>query len=65
MLVGLQETLTEVIVAEDPPPPTVLGPTQPATREDKIPITTSQTGQSQSFLEPKVRTKVTIAASLD
>jgi hypothetical protein len=63
MLAGLQEALTEVIVGEDPLPPTDFGPTQPASKDDKMPTTTSQTGQSQGFLEPKVRTKVTITAS--
>jgi hypothetical protein len=66
MLVGVQETLTEVIVGEDPPPPPLLEPPppQPASKDDKIPMKTSQAGQPQGFLEPKLRTKVTIAASL-
>ena len=64
MLVGVQETVTDVIVGAatmavpEPPPP------HPANRDDKIPTTASQTGQPQGFPEPKVRTKVTIAASL-
>jgi hypothetical protein len=43
MLVGLQETLTEVIVGEDPPPPMLELPLpQPASKDDKILMKTSQ-----------------------
>ena len=63
MFDGLQETLTEVTVDGEPPPPEGFGPTQPASNDDKIPMTTSQTGQSLGFLNTKVRTEVTITAS--
>jgi hypothetical protein len=44
MFVGLQETLTDVIVDEDPPPPKVFGPTHPANKNDRIAKKTSQIG---------------------
>jgi len=61
MLVGAQETVTEVIVGaamKVPPPRTP----QPVRMADKEAMTTSQTDKKQGFPELKVRTKVTIAS---
>lgn len=66
MLVGVQETLTEVMVGEEPPPPPLMELllVQPVIKDDKETMTTSRIGQPQGLPETDVRTNVTISASL-
>lgn len=65
MLVGLHETLTEVIVGEDPPPPVLLPPPpQPANNDERTAIKASPADVLEVILRFRTLTKVTKAASI-